>query len=244
MILKTNSKKGRIEMLDCSTGQCKTEVGRRSKNTLRWVMGGLFVALIAAGWLVPWFGYFVPICMIGGLVPAFFVGRKWCDWACARGSFYESVVATLAGNRPVPRLLRSTGFRVAIMAALFATFGLRITQLWGDWAAVGGFFMTFLTATTVVGIVLGIIYQPRSWCAFCPIGTLSKFAGAGKQPLEISDACVGCRACERVCPMDIPIASYAGRGVVDDADCLKCGACIEKCPVGALSFEAGEKNAA
>jgi polyferredoxin len=182
--------------------------------------------------------------MIGGLVPAFFVGRKWCDWACARGSFFESLIATFAGDRPVPKLFRSMGFRVAIMSVLFATFGYRITQLWGDWAALGGFFVTFLTATTVVGIVLGIIYQPRSWCAFCPIGTLSKFAGAGKKPLLITDACVGCKACESVCPMDIEIASYAGQGVVADADCLKCGACIEKCPVGALSFERKDRKAA
>lgn len=231
-------------MSDCSTGRCEMNATQRSKQTLRWVLGGLFVALIVAGWMIPWFGYFVPVCMIGGLVPAFFVGRKWCDWACARGSFYESAVAMIAGDRAVPKFLRSTGFRVGIMSVLFATFGYRITQLWGDWAALGGFFVTFLTATTVVGIVLGVVYQPRSWCAFCPIGTLSKFAGAGRKPLLISDACVGCRACETVCPMGIEIASYADQGVVADADCLKCGACIAKCPVGALSFESGEKRAA
>ncbi|MFO8081665.1 MAG: 4Fe-4S binding protein [Armatimonadota bacterium] len=231
-------------MSECSTGNCEIEASQRSKNTLRWVMGGLFVALVTAGWLVPWFGYFVPVCMIGGLVPAFFIGRKWCDWTCARGSFLESAVATLAGDRPVPKLLRSTGFRVGVMALLFAMFGFRITQLWGEWVALGGFFVMFLTATTVVAIVLGMIYQPRSWCAFCPIGTISKWAGTGKKPLHISDDCVGCKVCEQACPMDIEIASYAGEGIVADGDCIKCGACIAACPVGALSFDIETDKAA
>jgi len=231
-------------MAECKSGGCEVQDNQGGKRTLRWVMGGLFVALVSAGWLVPWFGYFVPVCMIGGLVPAFFVGRKWCDWWCARGSFYESALGLARGNRPVPALLRSTGFRVAIMSVLSASFGFRISQLWGDWAALGGFFVTFLTATTVVGIALGMVFQPRSWCAFCPIGTLSHWAGAGKAPLQISDACVACGLCEKVCPMGIAIHGYAGQGVVADADCIKCGACVATCPIGALSFENKDKQAA
>ncbi|MGI5817737.1 MAG: 4Fe-4S binding protein [Armatimonadota bacterium] len=231
-------------MAGCASGRCEIEASQRGKRTLRWVMGAFLVALIGAGWMVPWFGYFVPVCMIGGLVPAFFLGRKWCDWTCWRGSFLESIVGAIAGGRPVPKLLRSTGFRVGVMALLFTMFGLRITQLWGDWVALGGFFVIFLTATTVVAIVLGIIYQPRGWCAFCPLGTLASWAGGGKKPLQISDACVGCGLCTKACAMDIDIPSYARQGVVSHGDCIKCGACIAACPVGALSFDGEDRRAA
>jgi len=231
-------------MSQCSTGGCGLDPAERRKNNVRWMLGALFIVLVSVGWLVPWFGYFVPVCMIGGVVPAFFVGRKWCDLTCARGSFLESVMTTVAGSRPIPKLLRSTAFRVAVLGVLFTMFGIRMVQLWGDWAELGGFFMMFLTVTTVVAIVLGMVFQPRSWCAFCPIGTLSKFAGAGKKPLQISEACAGCGICTRACPMDIDIASYAGKGEISDADCLKCGACIAKCPIGALSFESEKKQAA
>lgn len=231
-------------MSECATDRCQVEASQRTKRTLRWVTGVSFAALIAAGWIVPWVGYFVPLCMIGGLVPAFFLGRKWCDWTCWRGGFLESAVALVTGGRPVPRLLRSTGFRVGVMALLFTMFGFRITQLWGDWLALGGFFVMFLTATTVVAVLLGIIYEPRSWCAFCPLGTLGGWAGAGRKPLHITDACVGCGVCVKACPMDIDIPSYVEQGVVTHGDCIKCGACIAKCPVGALSFDDRRTRAA
>jgi ferredoxin len=44
--------------------------------------------------------------------------------------------------------------------------------------------------------------------------------------------------------MGIEIASYADRGVVANADCIKCGACIAKCPIGVLSFESTADKAA
>jgi ferredoxin-type protein NapH len=225
-------------------GGCDIQQQQKSKYTLRWVMSGVFVALVVAGWFVPWFGYFIPVCMIGGLSVAFFAGRKWCDWWCGRGSFLENVVGAVSSRRRIPSFLRSTAFRVAIMAVLFGMFGTRIALMWGEWAALGGFFVTFLTATTVVAIALGIIFEPRAWCAFCPIGTLSKWAGAGKKPLLISDACRGCRLCEKACPMGIEIASYADQGVVANADCIKCGACIAKCPIGVLSFDSTTEQAA
>lgn len=231
-------------MASCQTGKCEINKAQEGKGKLRWVMGVFLIVLIAAGWMIPWVGYFVPVCMIGGLVPAFFLGRKWCDWTCWRGSFLEKIVGSLSGDRPVPPLLRSTGFRVAAMAFLFAMFGYRISQLWGDWVALGGFFVIFLTATTVVAIVLGIIFQPRGWCAFCPLGTLGSWAGAGKKPLYISDACVGCGVCTKACPMDIDIPSYVEEGAITHGDCIKCGACIAKCPIGALSFDAPEERVA
>jgi len=223
---------------------CSAQAHQKEKSRLRWVMGVFFIALITAGWFVPWFGYFVPVCMLGGLLPAFFYGRKWCDWWCARGSFLESAVGVLSGGRPVPKLLRGTPFRVAIMGVLFAGFGFHIVKFWGEWVALGGFFVTFLTATTIVATVLGLIYSPRGWCAFCPIGTISHWAGANRKPLRITSDCTACGLCAKVCPMGIVPHEYREQGVVTDSDCLKCGLCIAQCPRDALTFDTDRQEAA
>lgn len=223
---------------------CDFEAHRRAKSRLRWPMGVLFVALITVGWFVPWFGYFIPLCMLGGLIPAFLRGRTWCDWACARGSFLETAVGAISGGRPVPEFLRRTPFRVAILALLFGGFGINIARFWGDWLALGGFLVTFLSATTVVAIVLGMVFQPRAWCAFCPIGTLSHWAGANAKPLYISEVCNECRLCEKVCPMGLAPWQARAEGVFADGDCIKCGLCVARCPRGALSFDRQQQEAA
>lgn len=48
------------------------------------------------------------------------------------------------------------------------------------------------------------------------------------------DTCIGCSACVDVCPVNA--LSMDGDKAVCDADtCIDCGACISTCPVQAIS---------
>lgn len=43
-----------------------------------------------------------------------------------------------------------------------------------DWAVHLSFRLySMMFTTTVIGLILGLFYTPRSWCTICPIGTLS-----------------------------------------------------------------------
>ncbi|MCH4158066.1 MAG: 4Fe-4S binding protein [Acidaminococcaceae bacterium] len=44
-----------------------------------------------------------------------------------------------------------------------------------DWAAqfAFGFYSVMLTST-LVGLIVMLLYRPRSWCAFCPMGTMTQ----------------------------------------------------------------------
>lgn len=212
----------------------------RRRSLLGWLVGGLFVLFVVAGWFVPQLGFLVPLCMIGSIVPAFWLGRRWCGSWCPRGRFLGQWLAPLSRNRPIPRLLRSVPFRVAVLATLMTVFGIRLYQLWPTPVKVGGFFILFLTITTVVGVLLGLIYKPRTWCAFCPMGTLAKWAGTGKNPLRVTSGCTSCKLCQRVCPLGIAPYEFREAGVVGDWDCLKCNRCTVHCPQQALGIGACE----
>lgn len=64
------------------------------------------------------------------------------------------------------------------------------------------------------------------------------FGGAEKEGegYFITDACIGCRACETVCPQSCIVYS-AAKAIIRQENCLHCGNCMNICPVKAVVRE-------
>jgi len=204
----------------------------------QYIMGTVFIILLVAGWYLPLIGYFIPLCMVAGVGMATIRGRQWCNWYCPRGSFADTYLRLVSPVKKIPQLLKSTFFRIVVLSFLMAMLTFQIVRLWPDGFAIGGFFIILLTITTVIGIILSLIYHQRSWCYICPIGSLSSWVGKDKHQLTMNnEACVKCKACAKVCPMQLAPVEIKDAGKMQfRGDCLKCGLCIATCPKDALSF--------
>ena len=51
---------------------------------------------------------------------------------------------------------------------------------------------------------------------------------------SITDKCIGCTACARVCPIDAITGTVKHRHEINNEICIKCGACYETCKFGAI----------
>ena len=141
----------------------------RKGYPLYWIL----IAYLIVGYFYPVVGLLALICMIAPVSFAVKRGRWWCGNACPRGSLYDRVLSKYSPHRPIPEFVRTRGFRIFMVLFIFTMFGLQMYGAWGDWNAAGRVFWNIILATTIVGVILSFIYAPRTWCSFCPMGTLS-----------------------------------------------------------------------
>lgn len=203
---------------------------------LYWI---LLVYLIA-GYFWPAIGFLAIICMIAPVAFAVRKGRWWCGNACPRGNFYDRILTKYSPHRPIPAFVRTRGFRIFMVAFIFTMFGIQMYRAWGDWNDMGRVFWTIILVTTIVGVTLSFIYAPRTWCSFCPMGTLSAAVTphSGRLPdtyrrIMVGERCTTkCKLCSAVCPMQLkPYESRNNASGFLHSDCIKCGNCIKGCPL-------------
>jgi polyferredoxin len=112
----------------------------------------------------------------------------------------------------------------------------RLVHSGGVLAKIAFVFVTMCIITTVLAIILGLLFKPRTWCAVCPMGTLQGVIGRKRNLLRISEDCTECGTCEKVCPIGTAPGGLKTKGFVSSLDCIKCPECVVKCPKGALQF--------
>ena len=215
--------------------------------SLYWII----IAYIIVGWFYPIIGLLALICMIGPVVTSvtkvlfsIWKGRWWCGNVCPRGNMYDRLLSKYSPHRPIPEFVRTFGFRLFMVLFIFSMFGIQLAFV-ESWSDVGRVFWRIIVMTTVVGVVLSFIYAPRTWCSFCPMGTISRWVAPKTAPvpsgftnIHVSSACqMKCKSCARVCPMQLtPFDSRGQEAGYMHPDCIKCGKCTLACPTKIMTL--------
>lgn len=194
---------------------------------------GILVLIVSIGGIFyPKLGYFLLLVFASLMVIAPFRGRWFCGNLCPRGSFVDFWLAPLSRKLKIPPRFRSMRLRVPIFVALMGFMIFRIMQTEGMVDRIGMVFVTLCIITTSIAILFGVVIAPRTWCSFCPMGTLQRAMGGKRYQLKVDvQKCIDCGICQKVCPMQLP-----ANEILDKPDCIKCGRCVEACPKHALSF--------
>jgi ferredoxin-type protein NapH len=172
-------------------------------------------------------------------------GRLWCGWACWTVMVLDLLPFTRSSGRLPGRWgwLRFLHFGLSLAVVLVMVYivGFR------DGAAGPAALAWFIAGNLLyyaVGIALAYRMQDnRAFCKYvCPVSVPLKL-GSRFSLLKVGSragVCDGCLACEKLCPMDIQISSYAraGRRVLS-SECSLCQTCITVCPQDALGLTFG-----
>ena len=154
-----------------------------------WILSLTYLILGFFNILFAWLGllcFFIPLIIS---VPQ---GTKgYCNRYCGRGQLFALLGGRfgLSRRRDIPGWMKSRAFRYGWLVFAGAQ-DLRqvVTLLWTfklpwHWAYHGtlfhlgvaqfafGFYSVMLTST-VLGLVTMVLFKPRSWCVYCPMGTM------------------------------------------------------------------------
>lgn len=142
------------------------------RKRIQILLTAIFIVIVSAGWKFSVLGLLVPVVMFMGMVIGPFKGRWVCANACPRGSFLDTIMVKTQYKGRFPGYFRNKFFKFSIVAILMGLMIFRLSVNVRTVSAAGVLFWQMCFATSVVAIVLALIYSHRAWCAICPMGTI------------------------------------------------------------------------
>ncbi len=201
-----------------------------ARDLIKWSLIIPVIVTLTLGWKYPLLGFIVPVTMIAGIIGGVFRGRYVCGNLCPRGSFLDNIISPIGHKKNIPVFFTNPAFRWALFILLMGLMGYRISLDPGNIRHWGAVFVLMCFITTALAVIIGIFIRGRTWCSFCPMGTMQMVLGTGKYQLPVEQSCVGCELCLKSCPFSINAGSYREEGKISHPDCLKCHKCVEVCP--------------
>ncbi len=212
--------------------------------------GGVVTAYqyVTVGTFIPKIHASAYILMWAGFGLALLFGPVFCGWVCPLGSFQEwlgSIGRRLFRRRynhfvpyQIDRLLRY--LRYVVLAWVVYVTASSATLFFADYDPYYALF-NFWSAEIAIGgllvlavVIAATLFVERPWCKYaCPYGALLGLFNLVRifHIFRREQTCIECRACDRSCPMNIPVSTSS---VVRDHQCISCLECTSEaaCPVG------------
>lgn len=139
----------------------------------------VFLTIAIGGLFYPILGMAVLFFMIVLMITSYYNGRYWCGNLCPRGNFTDNVVKRFSRNMKMPDLFWKNWFRngffIFFMGMFFIRMYIAFSSTGNVFLKMGYMFVNLCLITAGIALVLGVIYAPRSWCAFCPMGTMQNY---------------------------------------------------------------------
>ncbi len=202
-------------------------------------------SVISSGTLLAKIAWSSFILLGATLLAAILFRRAFCGNFCPFGTLQELfgwLGKKLFGKtyrvpEGLDRWLRYLKYVVLVVfLALTVLLGTLAIRPYDPWIAYHHLLDPELVGSFLVGLILllltvgGSLVYDRFFCKYlCPMGAaLAPFSKAGLFKIKRqAHTCINCSACDRVCPVNLPVSRL---DVIKDAECLDCDACVNVCP--------------
>ena len=119
------------------------------------------------------FGLFGFVCMFTPILIALSGrGKMHCARICPRGSLIGKIGSAVNIGLKKPGFMNTKRFKTALWALMMGSFAVMLVIVIPRGVdAVGHAVLVFMEIATGLAILSAILFTPRAWCTYCPMGT-------------------------------------------------------------------------
>ncbi|KDR95572.1 hypothetical protein SAMN02745945_01423 [Peptoclostridium litorale DSM 5388] len=97
-------------------------------------------------------------------------GKVHCSHYCPRGSLLGKFLKNISLNQTMPKWMNTKYFKNSLLLLMMAMFTVSLIHSGGDFTKISFAIFRLMSASLALGIAMGVIFKPRSWCQVCPMG--------------------------------------------------------------------------
>jgi hypothetical protein len=97
-------------------------------------------------------------------------GKIHCSKFCPRGSLLGIFLKNISLNNKAPKFLFTRKFKNGLLTLMLSVFTFAMYHTGGDPLKIAFAMFRFMSSSLIIGIIMGIVFKPRSWCGVCPMG--------------------------------------------------------------------------
>lgn len=186
-------------------------------------------------------------------VSSIFLGRAFCSYVCPYGGLQMAVDSVI--QKPLKQVgwLRVARYILGILwvVPIVTLLVINISEMKISLLYLTETFISVDNLIKLIGyyvIVLALMLLPlilgkRATCHYlCPMSILNVAGAKLRDILNItslrlnsqSEKCIGCKQCNKACPMSLDVMNMAKRNEMDNINCILCGECCKACKSNVL----------
>lgn len=144
------------------------KVKKKSHQKWSWIFMILFITLSIVDIK---FGLLGLICMT---VPMYHAlrgrGKVHCSHYCPRGSLLGNFLKNISFDNNLPKKLRGKTVKKILLVLMLTMFTISLIHAGPNINKIAFAIFRLMMSSLVLGILMGVVFKPRSWCQVCPMG--------------------------------------------------------------------------
>ena len=173
-----------------------------------------------------------------------FVGVFFCGWICPFGAL-QDWIGWIAKKIHLPRYKLPQKYQAYAQLLRYVLYGLSVinivlfflnSRFFFEHSVAAGAW-EWISGSVMVVFLLATLFTDRPFCNYFCMKGASLGVWSVLRPVGIvreEEKCVHCAACDKACPMNIPVSAMAH---VRHPNCINCMRCITSCPKACIRFK-------